>query len=253
MKSMGPDPSTLPGKFEIFDDITAEFEPELDALHIEGDSETCLILFDTMGQENGVRVFREFVELANNLNIGLLIIRDRAGLGANAGFGATFGNTTQSAKRLSTFLRTKGYRKNVACGFSGSALSAIFFGSQTKAAGVILFGARTYLPAYQDVTLELNNNAVWNFNRRLENAPTDLLRDVRPIVRQAHEIRFQNHVGRGSSYDRLYSDVFETSAHADLISDDHDRHDAWNWLLDQGLLKKRVTRFVQRSVEAPPT
>jgi hypothetical protein len=222
--------------------LTAPAEQLLDGsvLHYRFGSDRCVVWFTGVILSNAVLQLAKALPVLQARGVSVLTVMDKRRFMSLSGVGPFFPSRAETREALQGELAARGYLRIATVGTSAAGVSALLYGSEMAADGILGFSAVTRLP---EEGRDTNPVALKHRAR--------LIGKIEVIPSNSRELVAQNsNTSVVLDYPELSAfDVEQASALADLPNvtlwpEPYNHHDVCNWLLGQDLFEKRLHAFL---------
>jgi tetratricopeptide (TPR) repeat protein len=188
------------------------------------------------------KILKACLQPLRKADLGVLAINDRRRSLCLAGFGDYFPSRRAAEDALLSVLESQSATELITIGNSGAGYSALLYGCEMEARGVLSFAGLTYLP---DPAHPIDGRAIKPVQRLLRSFPIDIV-DARPLVETHPHVMVHLYFNQCSEFDRAQAKHIRdfSNVHLYPVSADHSDHGILPWLQEHGLLVGTINGFL---------
>lgn len=208
-------------------------------LHYRQRSNRCLVLFSGLILSNTSLILSEIMPLLCERRIGALVVIDKKRYMSMAGFGPFFPDRQASRTALENMLKNLGYSEVAMTGNSGAGYSALIYGTEMRASGILGLNAITKIPEVAELTSPFARKHIGKLRSRIDINPTDSYTNVENTPDTKVFLRYS----AASPEDAEITMHLKPLQNVVLLPHPHDQHSLFDGALGVGELQRWFSEF----------
>lgn len=237
LSSSAENESSLPGENRLRAD---EVLLDNSLYHFRNSKERCFIWFAGTVLANSMSFLTTLIPLLKSRGISCLVVVDKKRYMSLGGFGPFFPDRIRAREALEEIVNLLGYRELATSAHSGSGLSALLYGTELRARGILGFNALTKMP--EDVP-GMNPLALKHKNKLFKNI-TVTPQDSYELVKNTPNSKVFLCFSEEFSFDRDNAHHLSSLAHVNLWPKKCDYHNLLGWLQTEDQLQDTFEKFL---------
>ncbi len=233
------DNSTLPGDTNLRAD---EVLLENSLYHFKNGTRRCFIWFAGVVLANSMVALEALLPILKARRISCLVVTDKKRYMSLGGFGPFFPDRFRAAEALSEILKLKGYQDLATSACSGSGLSALLYGMELGAKGILGLNALTRMP--EDIP-GMNPLALKHRNKIFKTV-TVTPSDGYELVKENPNTNVFLSFSEDFSFDYDNAHHLADLPNVNLWPEKHNSHDLLQWLNNNDQLQNTFEKFLDR-------